>query len=293
MESKEELKNKSMIQDNPESVITKLTDVGSVEKKSAIESIVIDNIQNFIATIDDLINNKKFTFFRGDKLIDDFQLVPKIYKSTYSKISQYEKDMLTDFTFLSASKSTVTSRLYIEEMLDAQHYGLPTRLLDWSESALIALYFAVNPSKEYPNSDSVIWALNPEKLNKMALPDSSNEIKGALPIGSSSDKYDKLINEYYTSSKEQLYPIAIKTRRINPRIEAQRGVFLLYCINDNKKCLTKYQNSNEFLIQIVIKHEVAKIMHKQLQSLGVTHYQIFPEINSIAQDIQNVYGSRD
>jgi hypothetical protein len=48
-----------------------------------------------------------------------------------------------------------------------RHFGAPTRLLDWSEGALIGLYFAVRDNPGY--YDAAVWVLDPYELNQRAI----------------------------------------------------------------------------------------------------------------------------
>lgn len=107
-----------------------------------------------------------------------------------------------------------------EELYDlaslAQHYGLPTRLLDWSDDINIALYFALseNIGKEKRAEKFAIWALNTEIIN--------GKIKQRYK------KYDLL--PFY---KDLPLKIIRPLYNNNPNLTAQQGLFTLWQIKGN------------------------------------------------------------
>lgn len=109
-----------------------------------------------------------------------------------------------------------------EWMFLMQHYGMPTRLLDWSESPLTALYFALNANPDMPGS---LWVLLPTELNKK----SNYRPEFEFEVPSFEDEHLKsyLPSTIASELKSKLFPMAAIAPRNSPRMQAQQGVFTI------------------------------------------------------------------
>lgn len=145
--------------------------------------------------------------------------------------AMYEKKMLDEFMW----KYPIYEKNHIpsyEESIEwlslMQHYGAPTRMLDFSYSMYIALFMAIDGSSY---SQSAIWAINKCVLNDKLVKTYCAENKTNVVAHSVLDAYiynqaQTAINKSTTGNREtNLY--IIKPRMPNERINRQQGLFII------------------------------------------------------------------
>ncbi|KHE67131.1 FRG domain-containing protein, partial [Halobacillus sp. BBL2006] len=179
-----------------------------------------------------------------------------------------------------------------EWMSTAQHFGLPTRLLDWSQSPLSALFFAVeNTSFEYEegsNDCAVVWCLNPNALNERSR---FIEDFNILPniIEQNETLHNKLKEKYGVGVilPDEIPPIAIICPSNNSRIYAQRGVFTLFPLRSLP--LEEQSFAGDILVKIKINKNLKQELKRQLFDIGISYSSIYPELEFISKDIKSEY----
>jgi hypothetical protein len=176
-----------------------------------------------------------------------------------------------------------------------QHYGVPTRLLDWTENPFMGLYFAVmsspfrgkfkagQPILSF-SSDAAVWMLDPIEWNRHALKHQGFD-RGILT------PYDETVQSYRPMTKfpdMNVQPVALYGAHNSPRIVAQRGAFTIFGQNlkGMEQAYVKEVFPKDCLTKIVLKRNVLQGMREAILKYGITESVVFPDLDGLAKEIK-------
>ncbi len=202
------------------------------------------------------------TFLRKEKNVSEFTLITKFKQNASLLINRPPSN-------------------YFDWLFQMQHHGVPTRLLDWTESALTALYFAVEDNNSI-RKDGALWILFPTELNKNANIYSDENFY----IPSFEDMVLKNYNPevFHQEKNTKLLPVAAIASRNNTRMQAQLGVFT---ISHRDKTPIEDIGDKGHIWKYKIPASHKKTIKSELALLGITKFQVFPELSSIGEIIKN------
>lgn len=207
--------------------------------------------------------NSSDFIFRGQQC--DFPLIPRIRRlhPKVHNLGALEKLMLADFERQMALFTEKEPRDRWDLLALAQHHGLPTRLLDWSFSALAALWFCVGHgparTKIGDMKDGVVWVFKTHVDDLIA---------GDNP------------GEPFTTQKTRIF----RPRFVSRRIMAQTGLFTCHKMtgDDGFVELSKNSQYKDRLVKIVIPGYGFSEIREQLGACGVTSLSLFPDLEGLA-----------
>ncbi|MDO4943220.1 MAG: FRG domain-containing protein [Lachnospiraceae bacterium] len=237
---------------------------------------MVHNLGELIEIIDEL-SQKEVLWYRGhaDK---EWELIPSVQRQEF--IGK-EQNLANDF-YMKASvtlRDKPDFRNYSAWLSIMRHYGLPTRLLDWSRSPLIAAYFATeNWGRD--DKDGCIWIISPSKLNaKEGFEEYLYSIDSHTALQMIRPAFKK---EYEPENKRVIdkilacYPI-----EHDMRIYVQQSAFTLH--NTERKLV---DIEKEGLLQcITIPWKAKERIAYELNIMGISLSHVYPDAQNIAAEL--------
>lgn len=203
--------------------------------------------------------NARTVMYRGMKS-REFPLIPKIGRITppdsVGSREKNEHDILRLFKERAFQYLDFTPTSDWDWLALGQQYGLPTRLLDWTDNPLVACFFAVEEASE---NDSVIYAYQ---------------------------------NEEYISVERHPDPFKYRQvgkfipQHITPRITTQGGLFTIHP--------DPYEPfESDDMEKIIIPKEIRFELKRTLNKYGVNKFSLFPSLDGLAAYIEWLQSKRD
>jgi len=227
----------------------------------------IHNLGRYFDVFNSVLGRKDVFWFRGQGDIT-WRLVPSALRYRNESERSRALGLLSDF------------KRFVELKLDrlpapddelkwiqlAQHYGLPTRLLDWTRNAAIALYFAcLSPA----DKDGAVYVLNPVDLNR------EKDLERPRVFDPLSDY--TVIEPYLGlgggRTSRNMRTIAIHPIWNSERIMLQQGVFTLH----GSPPFVLHAREAPSLVHVRIEAGRKERLLEELERVGVNEMAIFPE----------------
>ncbi|TCS41777.1 FRG domain-containing protein [Reinekea marinisedimentorum] len=239
----------------------------------------INSVQELLERLEEIQKDQVQSIWYRGQGSKDWSLTPY-----YLRLDgrQSESTLLKRFKQSAAMLIETSPKESFDWLFLMQHYGVPTRLLDWSESPLVALYFAVENIEKHGEEDGALWLLYPSELNKHARINNKEE-EGFIPSFDDEELESYSVESLKSNSRIQLFPVATIATRNNARIQAQLGVFT---IHHHENIPIEEVGDRSHTLKFVIPANSKERIKNQLALLGYTKFQLFPELSSIGDIIK-------
>jgi hypothetical protein len=171
----------------------------------------------------------------------------------------------------------------------AQHHGLPTRLLDWTFSPLVALHFTVQDPNQY-SLDGSLWCFNhrmsnhllPDKLRQLAEREGADFFTAGMleSVAKSLREFDELAAEPFVLF---LDPPSLESRIVNQ--------FALFSVMSSPVLNTTdwLRSHPHFAKQIIIPARFKPELRDKLDQAGITERLVYPGLDGLARWLSRYY----
>jgi hypothetical protein len=240
-----------------------------------IETVVIGGIEEFLQEMVPQLGFQRMPVYRG-QASSEWKLFPPLFREEVAK-TEFKSWSELESAFLIGLKQRGRGELgyepstELEWLAQGAHHGLPTRFSNWTENALVALFFATDPSQ--PGEDGAVWRIMP---------------------GDSS----LLISQDYEQIPEQarLY----RPQRPNAAMFNQKTCFLSHPLPKEDASAESFEDLFELgserisLAKLIIRAGEKAFLRRRLATMGVDHRAMFPGMSGLCRDVrEELYSHTD
>jgi hypothetical protein len=178
-----------------------------------------------------------------------------------------------------------------ELMSVAQHNGLPTRILDWTVSPLVACHFATDDSK-YKNVDGVVWCVNAADIRRSLPKDLTKVLSKEIAWIFDTPMLDKIVPSLEKLDREKFsgtdFVLIFEPPSIHQRIINQHG--LLSVANGVEKNQDDiFARLGVSVRKIVIKSEAKGEIRDMLDQNNISERMLYPGLPGLCQWLKRYY----
>lgn len=178
----------------------------------------------------------------------------------------------------------------IEWLSIMQHYGAPTRLIDFSYSMYVAAYFAIEDAHtKAGNSHATVWAVDHSWVLKSSavLLEKHGKPNARMILDYSDESCEDIYQDFFFKKPFANLAVCINPFRLNERLRIQRGVFMcpgnIECsFMDNLASMPDYE---DHVMKIHIPERLRLETLHNLNDMNISRTNLFPGLDGFAQSL--------
>lgn len=205
-------------------------------------------------------------------------------KTCEARRLRLEREVLSQFR--TAGAMFLRDHTRVEVYFAAQHFGMPTRLLDWSTNPLAALFFACDGEN---GADGVVYAMDARKV----IPDNAEHKDGRrLPKSVMSMRHDYVEYAVGVSFWDKVAPkqyppfiLPVRPNNVPGRIGQQSSAFTLHMHE-------AADIENPTLLTLAIDANAKAHVQRELHRLNINHFTTYLDLDHLSKEIKRTWGIR-